>query len=252
MKGKMEMETLGRLILLIAFLVIAMLVIGVFFQGFKETGMKPGEATQDYLCWGTNLLKTKVSSLFPGTCREQIVDEAVDFEVFAQLMRRCWWMYGKSEWNLGVKEGGLIKKTIEKPLPFDYSYTCYAFFVKETSEVDEKEATVFNLMDYLETHSKGDRVEDHKKSDLYFLEKTKGENICFDEDYFRKTDGKFEKDTVYYIRFLDDIRIGKGGEDMLLISNKNDFEDRDCYDYTEAEKIEPLPEEFREPIPGVL
>ncbi len=205
----MEVETLGNLILLIVFLVAVMLIFGAVF-GFREAG---AETMDEYICWGSNLVKARVNFIFPGLCREKAIDEAVSTEKLAGLMRRCWWMYGGGDFDLGPSEATKIKEVIA---PLDVAYTCYAF------QMDD-ETDIADIIEHLRTHNKGSEVEDLKKSDLYYLEKgSKGKGVCFDREYFEEN-RELSKDAIYYLLFLDDRRIGTGKKDMIVITKDSDF-----------------------------
>ncbi|MBL7100994.1 MAG: hypothetical protein ISS23_03515 [Nanoarchaeota archaeon] len=226
-KGKLEMETLGKLLLLTAFLIIFL----VMFKGCKDSFQDGGTTgIREYFCWGTNVLNSEVFILFPTTCAPETVRD-VDKEKLASLMRRCWWMYGGGEEDFGYKS----------KLGIDRLHQCYALIPKEDIELAE-------LENYIQTHGIGEKeLKAGEESTTWnYIQTGSKDGICFD----KKTEGKLLKGKTYYITFYDETKIYKEGvRDRLLISRLSKFGEEiasakgmvkswfrdDCYDIGKEE-----------------
>ena len=200
-KAKLEMETLGKLLLLTAFLIIFLVMFKGCTDSFQDVGMA---GLDEYFCWGTNILSSEVLSFFPTTCSPNIVKEA-DKQKISSLMRRCWWMYGRGEKDISFSSNFGI----------DEPYPCYAFIPSEDIELSE-------LRDYIRTHGIGEKTikEDDDSTTWNYIQARSEDGLCFD----KATEGKLLKGKPYYLDFYDEAKIHKDGvRDRLLISRLSTF-----------------------------
>jgi len=207
--GKMEFETLAKILLLTAFLIIVLLLFKGCMDSYNDLG---GVGIKEYTCWATNVMKENVIEIWPSTCREQIAKDKADTKKIGQLMGTCWWMYGQGQWDLG----GRLSESILSAVPYtDIIYPCYTFQPKEDIKIDK-------LKDYMEKYNvKGEVVKKVQDSMWNYLQAiSQGDNICFDE----KDNGVLKKGEVYYIKFIDNRAwFGTGQSDRLLISGDKKF-----------------------------
>ncbi|MBU4502885.1 MAG: hypothetical protein KKA79_09895 [Nanoarchaeota archaeon] len=214
-KGKLEMETLGKILLLTAFLIIFL----VMFKGCQDSFSEVGTAgLKEYLCWGSNLLNSEVSTLFPTTCSPIMIEEPVTEAEINEFIRTCWWMYGKGEQDTkDLKEG--IVESAKKYLGNDLVKTCYSFKPKEDIKLAD-------LRQYLSEHGNSDKkVEKLADSTWEYLQEgAKEEAICFDKKKFLATDGILSKNKFYYINFYDERQPwDEGDRDQIMISSDANF-----------------------------
>lgn len=206
--GKMEFETLAKILLLTAFLIIVLLLFKGCMDAYRDLG---SVGIKEYTCWATNVMKTNVVSFWPSACRTQIVKDKVDTKTLGNFMGRCWWQYGQGKWDLGGKLDKSLGSFITST---DIVYTCYSFMPKEDIKIDE-------LKTYMEEHNpKGEKVKAKDSMWNYLQILSQGDNICFDE----KDKGVLKKGEVYFIKFVDDRAFASLGEsDLLLISSDKNF-----------------------------
>ncbi len=149
--GKIEFETLAKILLLTAFLIIVLLLFKGCMDSYRDLG---SIGIREYTCWASNVMKSNVAQVWPSACRTQIVTE-VDKKKLGNLLGRCWWQYGQGEWDLG----GKISESVLSAIPYtDIIYTCYSFTPKEDIKLDE-------LKTYMEEYNaKGDKVKKVQES----------------------------------------------------------------------------------------
>ncbi len=214
--GKMEFETLAKILLLTAFLIVVLLMFKGCVDAYTDLG---GVGVKEYTCWATNVMKANVIQIWPSTCRTQIVKEQSEMKSLGKLMGTCWWMFGQGKWDLG---GKIDESTTSLIVPLDLAYTCYVFTPKEDIKVNA-------LKDYMKQYNvKGEKAK--KTEDVmwnYLQVASKGDNVCFDKE----DKGVLKKGEVYYMKFVDNRAwISTGKSDMLVVSrNKESFEYRAAY-----------------------
>ena len=222
-KAKIEMETLGKLLLLTAFLIIFLLM----FKGCKDQMDNVGTVgTNEYVCWFSHALKAKISFLFPSACYPIDVGKDQDKNGISILMRKCWWMHGQGEEDIATSETniGVLGKTYVSWW-YDVARTCYIFTPKEDMPIQD-------FITYLRKYDKSGKEvkEDSKQTTWGYIQNVVSAGtaagaetgICFDKeigDYMSK--GK-----MYYIIFYDDRGpISKGPRDRIMISRDPEFGD---------------------------
>ena len=241
--GKLELETLGKLLLGCAFLVIMI----VLFIGVGDSIDKNEGEFSDFVCYASNLIKHNVLGSFPSGCMEgksgavyiKDKDNYKSEEQVAELIDRCWWMYGSGEWDLGDRTD--LKKDVgsgffgstwwrniyRAPFTVDYTHICYTFSLDEDMKADE-------LLNYMKDYKRnGKEASDITDSETYwnYIQKSSmGDGICVDTKIFDNKVGVFKKNKVYYVLFFDE-RHYKSLEgsfkfyDKILISGESDFGD---------------------------
>ncbi|MAG78705.1 hypothetical protein CL616_05060 [archaeon] len=190
-KGAASMEQITILLAAIAGLIVILLIYtsasGSFlnFDFFSSTS-----------CWASNGIKcsggafTFVSSL----CSPQKIDEPIDQEQLASLLRDTYYMYHRSECDLNNIGGEL--------------YVTYFF------EVDQ-EISISSFIAYLFENNRGEPEKDMAKTDIAYLEEnTQGNTLCFDTNYDEIADFKLKPKKTYYIHYWD--------RDSLLYPNQGD------------------------------
>jgi len=204
-KAKLEMETLGKILLLTAFMIIFL----VMFKGCKDSFQDVGKVgMKDYFCWGTNLLNAEAFRFFPTTCNPEIMEEEQTKNQISDLIRRCWWLYGRGELDIG------------EVTTKDEVFTCYAFKPKE-------DITLLGLRDYMKEYKiSGTKAKKSEDSTWYYVQKSTEEEyaICFDEEKFEDSP-KLLAGRTYYINFYDEKQVGQGRIDRLMISSSSKFGD---------------------------
>lgn len=195
----LPIETLILIILLSAFLIIAVLI---FVGVKKEIGY---DFVQDYSC-KTNLWFRSQSAIFrtflPATCTLKEVEQPIGQDELAKYMRRAWWIYGKGQYNLGMAS--------------DEIFPHFAVTIKEDIDIGQ-------FLYYLVTHSKGQSSTEMESDYQYLQEGSKGQTICFDTETIPNK--RLEKGSRYFIIFYDDQElIGESREDRLLISKSSAFD----------------------------
>lgn len=220
-KAKLEMETLGKILLLTAFLIIFLLL----FKGCKDQMENVGVVgLNEYICWLSQAMKADLTFLFPSACNPIDVDEPQTMEGIASLMRKCWWMHGQGEKDIVSSEGTITKladKTIFKW--WDVARTCYLFTPKEDIHLTKIE-------EYLHTHDRvGNEVrKDSKPSTWYYIQKEdkKERGVCFDKNLLEKEEGKLQKGKRYFIIFYDErsqFLKAEENRDKIMISRDPNF-----------------------------
>ncbi len=214
-RGKIESDTLVYVIIAIVSLVMIIAALVVFNTradaGFQET-----------VCAFSVRVKAKLG-FFPLGCRPIQIkgitgdEESVKKQV-AELMKKCWWMYG---------EGKVDTKVVSNPV-----YDCYVIRNFKISK-DEK-ISLLEFFKFLRADNGNfDRYWDYISSDGEYT-------VCFDSNTLGKTqdDDIFKTETVLFIRFHDDsIMWGAGKEDGILLTHDQDFTGRTavgtnkCVDY---------------------
>lgn len=213
-KAKLSLETLGKLIVLAAFLVIVISIGIVIFNDLSGAGPVTFD---DIACKVSVPISVvirdvlKITSVDP-LCPVEVVDEPLIGEAdevmrqVANYMTRCWWLYGEGEFDdLGKTTG-------------DETFTCYVFEMGEDIDLE-----VF--IKYLKTHRKGRVLDsnDLKDSDWNYLQSGYGNNICFDRKIFESDNKKFKQKSVYYVKFRDDKQKAGGNNDLITVSRDPEF-----------------------------
>jgi hypothetical protein len=247
--GKLELETLGKLLLLSAFLVVVILI----FVGVKDSIERNQGSFGDYVCFASNLLKHNVVDFFPSGCsegRRGVVyvkgeDKVVAKEQVAELIDKCWWMYGSGEWDLGPNLGKdfTVKSVLGIVIPFDFIHLCYAFSLEKNMSVNE----LFGYMQRYNRDGKETSVADPETYWNYIQKNSIGEGIGVD----RNLGGELKKNKVYYIIFLDErhLRSVQGSytfKDKILISDNKNF--KEFLSEIEKNKIRQNSKEFQKHI----
>ncbi len=217
-KAKLEMETLGKILLLTAFLIVFLLM----FKGCKDQMENVGTVgTNEYICWFSHALKGKITFLFPSACYPIDVEKEQDQQGVSMLMRKCWWMQGQGEEDIVTGEtnvGVLVKKGVSW---YDIARTCYLFAPKE--DIDVKDFMTY-LREYDKSGKKLDEKEqDSKKTTWGYIQKTSTEKtgVCFDKELPENT---LFKGLTYYIIFYDDRGpFSNGARDRIMISRNPEF-----------------------------
>lgn len=215
-KAKLEMETLGKILLLTVFLIVFLLM----FKGCQDQMNNVGTVgMNEYLCWLSQTMKADLSFLFPSGC--QVIDkeeDPVDKQGISILMRKCWWMHGQGEKDV---PGGLSLDWAMVVGWTDVARTCYIFTPENDTSLKEFET-------YMRTH---DRTGTEKKIDsetttwAYIQKKpTKETGICFDKRIANEGD-KLQKGKRYFIIFYDDRAplSATGVRDRIIISRDPNF-----------------------------
>lgn len=216
MKAKLEMETLGKILLLTAFLIIFL----ILFKGCQDQMENVGTVgLNEYLCWLSQAMKADLSFLFPSACYVIDVEELQDMEGISLLMRKCWWINGQGEKDINSEENWANKIKNEVIKWSDMARTCYLFTPKEDTPITDFE-------EYLKTHDRtGKEVKEDSESTTWnYIQKksTEKTGICFDKKF--EDDPKLQKGKMYYIIFYDDKSlISEGERDRILISRDPEF-----------------------------
>ncbi len=248
--GKMEFETMAKVLLLTAFLIVVLLMSKGVVDAYTDLG---GVGVKEYTCWATDVMKANVIQIWPSTCRPQIVKEQIDMKNLGKFMGTCWWMYGQGKWDLG---GKIDESKTSLIVPLDLTYTCYVFIPKEDIKVNA-------LKEYMKQHNvKGEKVKKPEEALWNYLQiVSKGDNVCFD----KYDDGVLKKGEIYYMKFVDNRAwSGTGKSDMLLISRDKEFFEykttfgriekwakevvgiNSCYDYSTTNNVKPKADDLRE------
>ena len=204
--AKIETDTLGEIVLLLAFLVVAVLIFTGVRSSFTDVGT--GVALKEYVCWATNLINHNIGA-FPTTCRLSVVNEPVKKEEeISALMRKCYWMYGQGEWDIADIR------------PTDRTYQCYAF-------TPDRDISLSALKGYMLAHSKGETARNIETDYNFLQEGNINDGVCIDKAMANSLNEEFKKGRVYYIIFRDDrgrLLVGRGLRDRILISENPDFD----------------------------
>lgn len=200
-KGKIAIETLVRWILIIAFMVIMISILGITIYNWGTSDIQP---VARYIMNGARSVfaRGKIGILLPSMAFEMEDVGKIDKAGLAEKLRTAWYMYGRGNFNLGQT---------------DSQEVVYAFTLNE-------EFSLQDLFTYLQTHNKGQEVRagTSLKTDYNYLQQgSEGQTICVDKHIAGLTarDFYFEKDKIHYIIFYDDSGISEYG-DKLLISRK--------------------------------
>ncbi|MBM3199610.1 hypothetical protein FJZ53_01645 [Candidatus Woesearchaeota archaeon] len=226
-KSKIEMETLGKILLLTAFLIIFLLM----FKGCKDQMENVGVVgLNEYVCWMSKALQADFSFLFPSACHEiDMTKEPQGKQQISILMRKCWWMYGQGEKDLiyesksrSVIRDNVVGKTADKIIDklswADVPQICYMFTPKEDMELADFKA-------YLKKYDRSGELtkdEDTKETTWGYIQKSPSEKsgICFDD----RLKGKMLKGKIYYVMFYDDRGfLSKGTRDRIFITRDANF-----------------------------
>ncbi len=201
-------ETLVKLMLLVAFLVI---VLGLLF--LVQGGLSNDNAKK-YSCWISSSARSSgsfLSGLFPDTCTARVMKDALDMRGLSILLRDTWWQFGAGKANYALTHGDVIE----------------AAQFKVSGEVG-----IGPLMEYLLTHRKG-KASTMEASDYNYLQEgAKGSTVCFDFE-FNADGNKFKPDQQYYLFFADSSNFDIFKTDKLIVmkelkprsywGNKNSF-----------------------------
>ncbi len=215
-KAKIEMETLGKILLLTAFLIMFLLM----FKGCQDQMKNVGTVgINEYICWLSKTMQADLLFLFPSACYPIDVEEQKDELGISVLMRKCWWMYGQGNKDITSGKTWAEKATKKVISWYDMAGTCYMFTPKDDIEIQE-------FITYLRTHDKSGNTakEGSKETTWDYIQKISNEKtgICFDE----KIEGKLLKGKRYFIIFYDDrspIMTTIGVRDRILISRDPEF-----------------------------
>ena len=208
-RGKLEVEVLVKIILILVSFLIIVSVTVVFVERGK-VGWK------DMLCAFSVRIASKTHmgvNFFPLACTPQKVGIKGDsFEVMQKmsgLMKRCWWMFGESKID-----------DIKSNFGGDDKFTCY---VIDPLEIEES----ISIDEFIRFLKDSDGVEEGEKEGSVYNYIQQGESfygLCFDREL-----KEFEGKKVYYIRFRDDVtQIFGGNEDQIMVSDKSSFKGGKC------------------------
>ena len=176
-------ETLVKLMLLVAFLVI---VLGLLF--LVQGGLS-NDSAKKYSCWISSSARSSgsfLSDLFPDTCTARVMEDALDMRGLSVLLRDTWWQFGAGKSDFSIKEGDI--------------YEAAKFKVSEEMKIDK-------LLEYLLTHKKG-RASSVEASDYNYLQQDAiGSTVCFDSS-FAEDDFKLKEGQEYELYFADSTAFG--------------------------------------------
>lgn len=198
-KGKLEIETIIQLLLLTAFLIIAVSLFWLFHQEARP------EIFSDYSCWFSNAMRTSsvvFRAALPKSCELKNIMEPADKAELARLLRATWWMYGRGTWDTTDFSS------------FDRIHIKYSFTLNQSLPLGK-------FGEYLFYHKKGELIADatDPKSDYHYIQGgSLGNTLCFDN----KIGDRLESNITYFITFYDD-RLLKGSYDKILISEDLNF-----------------------------
>ncbi len=205
-KGKMEFETLLKILLLTAFLLIAVTIVWALFGGPNLSE----QTMSDLGCKWTNAMKSEAqafSLILPRLCVFQDLEEEQTIEDVAKLLKRTWTIYGQGKWSFGNQ--------------FDEVEPVYGFYL-------EKDFSIEDLITYLLTHDDSSLINSQEKSDYNFIQQGGiGQTLCFDPDTFGNSfySAKFESGVPYFIIFYDDQGFfDEEVGDKILISRNPKFD----------------------------
>lgn len=203
-KGKLEIETVIVLVLGIVFLIVVIGIVGSSKKAFTE------EKVAQVGCWMTNTIKCGGGPLskFPSACSLEILDDGVNVETFAALLRGTWWEYKQGKCDMGIAG--------------DEVYPVYAFVPQEDIKLQD-------FFGYIMTHNSNEPKEQVliTSSDYNYLEaNTPGLTLCFDIADKDIQQGVLKKGKVYYINYFNDLELvgEKPLGDKILISNNYNFD----------------------------
>jgi hypothetical protein len=222
--GKMEFETLGKLLLLLAFLIVVLVIMGpvvkIIFN--EDSRLDATDKFKGVVCWSSNVFIDSISMLVPQACGPVEIEKPVDKAQLSNYMRWCWWMYGRGGMDLGPTSK---EEFVREALPGkDNFYVCYAVRLKEDVKVDE-------LFDTMKKTKRGEEKANLKieSSDWNYVQAgSVGNTMCIDEET-KGTLYKYDKDKggpIYYISFFDCRDVpGVCDVDRLLMSQNSRFGD---------------------------
>lgn len=207
-----------------AFNVIIYAVLGLVFLGMfiailiaLQDDLLSAETWQQGACMLTNTLDCNggIFTATPSLCSLEILEEPIDEEKFASLLRATYWMYKRGECDFGIQE--------------DTVYPVYAFTVEDTIDLEKFLNSLTQRKDG-ELQKKDFKIQ---YSDLAYLEEgTAYQTLCFDTgDEEGIANKKLVKDTQYYIIYYDDasqlvagILSDREKSDAILISDDPTFD----------------------------
>lgn len=194
-----SINTIVKIILLLAFLFIAAGLIFMVAMSFSNQGAKK------YSCWLTSELKAsgnKLSTVFPDTCSVRVLDDTLDMKEVSILLRDTWWARGH-----GLSDFSILQDILYE----DYEEAA-RFKVSEEISIDE-------LLSYLLTHRKGKPSSMVNSDYNYLQEEAVAPTVCFDSN-FEEDDSKFKMGQDYHLYFADHVKaflIGTINSDRLII-----------------------------------
>ncbi len=195
-------ETLAKIILLLGFLVVVAFIISAV------TGLFSISSAEKSACYVANALTSSnlfFKALMPSACSIELVNEPVDEEKLASLLKDTWWMYGKGDWDMG-----------------NVGYSAFSPFGFKPKQ----DIPIMQLYNYLQSHREGKSVTDRSKSDYDYLQKgSYGQTLCFARGMFQEGHAlKLDANQLYYINFYDEQRriSGRCG-DKIFISKEGGF-----------------------------
>lgn len=202
-KGAIEMETLVKIILGLAFL--------VFFIGLIVviTSTDSG-ALSKFSCWLSNGLKSS-NKLFqkqlPTTCMLFEPEEPAGMEEIAKMLTDTWWMFGKGGWDLGWT---------------DNERAVFWFTSKENTNFT-------GIINYLLLHNEGRSVTEIADSDYNYLQKgSEKQTLCYGAKILEDNIPKLKAGTKYFIVFFDDSGLEERG-DKVVITAKPQLKQEENY-----------------------
>jgi hypothetical protein len=141
----------------------------------------------------------------PNLCAFETLEEPLDEEGLALVMRDTWWMYKEGTCDFGAAA--------------DDVYPVYAFEPKE-------DLSIATFLSNIISTSRTRPVDDIEKSDYnYFEANTEGQTLCFDMESDGIEELTLEKDETYFIMYYDDQElIGQSYGDRILISTDPSFD----------------------------
>lgn len=206
-KAKLEMETLGKILLLTAFLIIFLLM----FKGCKDQMQNVGMVgINEYVCWFSQTMKTHITTLIPSACQLMDIEKKQDSKGIATLMRKCWWLYGQGDRDTPTISLDVLGVG-------DYIHPCYVF-------TPDKDINVEDFKEFLRTRDKNGKevTRDSKETAWRYIQKEdrEKEGVCFDKNIILTDGDKLQEGKNYYILFYDDkaplSTVGK--RDRIMIS----------------------------------
>lgn len=225
-KGEIEMSTIVAIIALLAGLLIIGSIVWVAVGGITTEGLRK------YGCWVSNGFKSSnilFKATLPSACEIFNMEQPVNEEMLAAMMKEAWWMYGKGDWDYNLGD--------------DHEIMVFYFSVDHDIDLDQYGAGEDFIYGYLPSHSDGMLTEKYTSSDYFYLTKnSEGGSICLGryahknaEETGRRILEKVDergRPKTYYIMFWDDASIlGQGKEygDKIVIAGKPNLKQEGAY-----------------------
>jgi len=205
-KGKIDVEVLLKILLLTAFLFIAVIILLALFNADRLNE----HTISDLGCKWTNALKSEAdafSLVIPRLCVFTEIEDPQDNKDISSLLRTTWSMYGQGKWSFGTE--------------FDEIEPVFVFYVTEDTSVQD-------LIQYMLTHKRDKEISIQANSDYNFVQEGGlAQTLCFDPDTFGEdySTAMLNDGVPYFIIFYDDQGLLTDNVgDKILISKDPQFD----------------------------